>query len=269
MLPKYRLPTEAEWEFAALALVGNSASPQDEILTDRRLYAWDGNTARYKRHDKKQGMMLANFKRGRGDYMGVAGNLNDNASITAPVRAFFPNDYGLYNMSGNVNEWTSDTYRPMTSSTLRDVESQDLNPFRGNKFQTKVLDENGKIVEKDSLGRLRYRMVTTNEASERTNYKTGYAIDYLDGDSLSFVTYDFGVHSLISDKSKVIKGGSWADRLYWLSPGSRRYLDEDESSRTVGFRCAMHKVGGATVATSAGGIDYGSQKKSKVKRRYK
>jgi gliding motility-associated lipoprotein GldJ len=269
VLPEYRLPTEAEWEFAALALVGNSVSPKDEIITDRRLYAWNGNTARYKRHDKYQGAMLANFKRGRGDYMGVAGHLNDNAAITAPVRKFFPNDYGLYNMSGNVSEWTADVYRPMTSTTLRDVESHDLNPFRGNTFQTKVLDENGRPVEKDSLGHLRYRMVTDEEAKDRTNYKKGYELDYLDGDSLSFVTYDFGVHSLISDKSRVIKGGSWADRLFWLSPGARRFMDEDKSSRTVGFRCAMHKVGGASATGETGGMSYGSGKKSKTKRRYK
>ena len=51
----------------------------------------------------------------------MAGALNDNASITAPVRAYVPNDYGLYNMAGNVNEWVLDVYRPMTSTTLRDV----------------------------------------------------------------------------------------------------------------------------------------------------
>ena len=55
---------------------------------------------------------MANFKRGRGDNMGVAGNLNDNADITAPVRSYWPNDYGLYNMAGNVSEWVMDVYRP-------------------------------------------------------------------------------------------------------------------------------------------------------------
>ena len=268
MLPDYRLPTEAEWEFAALALVGNQSSPQDELLTDGRIYPWDGNTARYKRRDKYQGAILANFKKSRGDYMGTAGNLNDNAPIPGPVRSFFPNDYGLYNMAGNVSEWTADTYRPMTAATLRDVEDHDLNPFRGNEFQTKVLDENGKPVEKDSLGRLRYRTVTEEEASERTNYKSGYALDYLDGDSTSFAMYDFGVHTLISDKSKVIKGGSWSDRLYWLSPGTRRHLDEDQSSRAVGFRCAMTLTGGASLDQPTGGKTF-KTKKSQVRRQYK
>ena len=77
LLPSYRLPTEAEWEYAALALVGNQASSKDELITDRRIYPWKGNTVRYERRDKSQGAILANFKRGRGDYMGMAGKLND------------------------------------------------------------------------------------------------------------------------------------------------------------------------------------------------
>jgi hypothetical protein len=55
--------------------------------------------------------------------------------------------------------------------------------------------------------------------------------------------YEFGKHSLISDKARVIKGGSWADRAYWLSPGARRFMDEDKAASTVGFRCAMTRVG--------------------------
>ena len=49
--------------------------------------------------------------------------------------------------------------------------------------------------------------------------------------------------TLISDKSKIYKGGSWADRAYWLSSGNKRFLDEDKSSALIGFRCAMDRVG--------------------------
>jgi CheY-like chemotaxis protein len=65
VLPAYRLPTEAEWEYAALALQGNNLSKKDELISDRRIYPWDGNTARYKNHDSKQGKILANFKEAR------------------------------------------------------------------------------------------------------------------------------------------------------------------------------------------------------------
>ncbi len=119
LLPSYRLPTEAEWEYAALALKGNMASEKDERITDRRIYPWDGNTVRYQKRNKYQGEILANFKRSGGDYMGIAGNLNDEASTPSPVRQYFPNDFGLYNMAGNVSEWCLDVYRPMTAPVIK------------------------------------------------------------------------------------------------------------------------------------------------------
>ncbi|MEM6965446.1 MAG: SUMF1/EgtB/PvdO family nonheme iron enzyme [Bacteroidota bacterium] len=268
LLPSYRLPTEAEWEYAALGLIGNQASSKDELITDRKLYPWNGNTVRYQRRDKAQGAILANFKRGRGDYMGMAGKLNDKAHITAPVRSFMPNDYGLYNMSGNVNEWVMDLYRPLTSTTIRDSENQELNPFRGNKFETRVMDENGAPVEKDSLGRIRYRYVEDDEAATRENYKRGQVFNYLDGDEESEAFYNYGVTTLISDKARVIKGGSWADRAFWLSPGARRFKEEDKSDRTLGFRCAMTRTGGPEGNDDSGGNKF-KIKRKKVKRKYK
>ena len=267
LLPGYQLPTEAEWEYAALALQGNQPASDDEVYTDRRIYPWNGNTARYKKRTNTQGRILANFKRGRGDYMGVAGNLNDNASFAGPVRAYLPNDFGLYNMAGNVNEWTADTYRPMTSTTLNDAENQDLNPFRGNQFQTLIIDEEGKPVEKDSLGALKYRYVDDEEAKDRENYKKGDVRDFQDGDE-DYVLYTYGVTSLVSNKSKVYKGGSWADRLFWLSPGARRYKDEDKADRALGFRCKMIRVGGAAGNEDVGGNNF-KESGRKIKRRYK
>lgn len=268
LLPEYRLPTEAEWEYAALALQGNQASEKDELITDRRLYPWDGNTVRYQRRDKSQGAILANFKKGKGDYMGMAGKLNDNAHIPSPVVSYLPNDFGLYNMAGNVSEWTLDLYRPLTSATLSDVDNHDLNPFRGNKFEQKILDEDGRPVEKDSLGRIRYRYVEDDEAADRENYKRGQVYNYLDGDQESNAFYDYGKHTLISDESRVIKGGSWADRAFWLSPGARRYKQEDQADRTLGFRCAMTRTGSPTGNEGKTGNEFKSKRKKK-KRRYK
>ncbi len=268
LLPDYRLPTEAEWEYAALALQGNQSSSKDEMITDRRIYPWDGANPRYQKRNKYQGEMLANFKRGRGDYMGIAGKLNDNAHIPASVRSFLPNDFGLYNMAGNVSEWTADVYRPMTSTTLRDSENHDLNPYRGGKFMELQLDEDGRPVEKDSLGRLRYQEIDNEKIKNRENFKISDVKNYKDGDD-EFVNYEYGVHTLINDKSRVIKGGSWADRLYWLSPGTRRFKDEDKADRTIGFRCAMTRVGGPDGNEDTAGNIFSGSKKKKVKRRYK
>ena len=262
LLPDYRLPTEAEWEYAALALQGNQANTADERITDRRIYPWDGTTVRYQRRDKNQGKILANFKRGKGDYMGMAGKLNDNACPTAPVRSYVPNDFGLYNMSGNVSEWTLDLYRPLTSMTLRDVENHDMNPYRGAQFRERIM-EDGQLVEKDSLGRIRYRVVEDDQVADRENFKRGMVHNYLDGDSLSAATYSYGQHTLISDKARVIKGGSWSDRAYWLAPGARRFKEEDKSDRTIGFRCAMIRMG----APSGNELKSGNQFKVKVKRK--
>ena len=49
--------------------------------------------------------------------------------------------------------------------------------------------------------------------------------------------------TLVSDKSRVYKGGSWKDRAYWLGGGTRRFMDEDKSMSTLGFRCAMDRLG--------------------------
>ena len=268
LLPEYRLPTEAEWEYAALALQGNQPETGDENIMDRRHFPWNDNTARYQKHNQNQGNLQANFKKGRGDYMGMAGALNDKASGPAPVRTYIPNDFGLYNMAGNVNEWTQDVYRALTSSDLSDPENHDLNPFRGNIYTEKVLDEEGRPVEKDSMGRLRYKVVEDDTLGIRENYRKADVRGYEDGDNEEIVNYGYGDWSLISNDVRVIKGGSWGDRLYWLQPGTRRYKEQKKADNKIGFRCAMIRVGGETGNEDTGGIKF-KEKGANVKRRYK
>jgi formylglycine-generating enzyme len=94
----------------------------------------------------------------------------------------------------------------------------------------------------------------------------------MDGDSTSRVDlgqsmYDTGKRTLISDKARVIKGGSWADRAFWLSPGARRFKDEDKGDRSIGFRCAMIRTGSPTGNDGQGGNMFKTRKK-KEKRKY-
>ena len=436
LLPRYRLPTEAEWEFAAYGLVGNLGEGQENI-NERRIYPWDGH---WVRNDEQQfqGAIRANFVRGRGDYMGVAGHLNDGADVTAPVESYWPNDYGLYHMAGNVSEWVLDVYRPLSSEDF-----DEFRPFRGNVFKTKLLNNAGSaemksanvtfdvhgmkeylneferirfqrisaakhdpndtvipvgiakgnqsknpsrsgyapdpfyishgnvkdsvelkliaeinaVIDKaifdknnkhdneatariqdelfdgifvdrlrtgpngdeyafeiismlrlgftqfitDTPGKMKYRNVTEEENIGRLNYRRDDYVDYLDGDIESSIYFknddmknkinqasrdpnlimyqnkyeEYGLDgaqvkpndktswptTLVSDKSRVYKGGSWKDRAYWLVAGNRRFLDEDKSTCTIGFRCCMDRVG------SSEAYDYKKEKKKKKERK--
>ena len=132
VIAEFRLPTEAEWEYAAKAMIGTQYLEENQEYG--RIYPWDGRGLRnpYSGRGKKggkQGEFLANFKRGRGDYAGIATSSgkfqNDGEILPTNVYDMAPNDYGLYNMAGNMNEWVNDVYRPLTS---QDVD--DLNPLR-------------------------------------------------------------------------------------------------------------------------------------------
>jgi formylglycine-generating enzyme len=221
LLPSYRLPTEAEWEYAAQGLIGNS---DRENVSDRRIYPWNGHGVRYAK-GSKQGEIQANFKRGRGDFMGIANDLNDNAAPTSPVKYYWPNDYGLYNIAGNVNEWVADVYRPMTY-----VDGEDFNTFRGNVYTLPASDADG-FLQKDTMGRIVQTLDTKRYANPNV-------IDYLD----SLAMYNER-NSLITNQSRVYKGGGWRDLAYWLNPGTRRYLEEAQARDDIGFRCAMTRVG--------------------------
>ena len=72
----------------------------------------------------------------------------------------------------------------------------------------------------------------------------------------------YGITSLVSDKSKVYKGGSWNDMAYWLNPATRRFMNQDDASAEVGFRCAMTLVGAPEI--SPAGKPHFSVKKAKA-----
>jgi len=308
----------------------------------------------YKFEEMRQGQFLANFRHGRGDYAGVSPFNNDLGTMTMPVGSFPPNDWGLYDMAGNVSEWVMDVYRPLTPFV-----SNDLNPFRGNLFKEVARDEDGYAktlqdldsdnndIQARSLGLMdengeyifpanpgtmlmineqidgnddpidnktgdrqdnpRYNwndetpytiykgrdgdigynyenpnsthsnenydnvdgrpynrdaydyQNVGNQQSRSTNprhspkrqYQRANNIDYRDGegqtplgpDYSGWGVYDYGTTTLINNYSRIYKGGSWQDDSYWLSPGTKRFLNEDLARNDVGFRCVIDHLG--------------------------
>ena len=228
LMPDYRLPTEAEWEYAALGLVGIR---DYNIYRGKKKYPWEGQYTRSSDR-RSRGDQLANFKQGDGDYGGIAGWSDDGADITAEVGSYDANDFGLYDMAGNVAEWVADVYRPIV-----DDEFNDFNYYRGNIYTKNAIDSdgkvmvvridsilydtlsNGKIVARDLPGEIYKVPVDENETYLRTNFSESDNRDFRDGDKKSTRNYQsFGGE----DDNKVAEG----KRMY-NSPQHKVEVDEE------------------------------------------
>jgi len=198
LLPSYRLPTESEWEYAALALVGDR---EYNTYRGKKKYPWSGEYTRSEER-RSEGDQLANFKLGKGDYGGIAGWSDDGADITIQVKSYPPNDFGVYDMGGNVAEWVADVYRPIV-----DDEASDFNYYRGNIYLKDVIGEdgkaevidpnklvydtlpNGKILIKRLPGHLKKQPIDEEETYLRQNFTESDNRNFRDGDVESTLNY--------------------------------------------------------------------------------
>ena len=283
--PKFRLPTESEWEYAALGL---KEVRDFNVYRGRKKYPWQGQYTRTGQR-KNLGDQLANFKNSDGDYGGIAGWSDDGADITNQVASYDANSFGLYDMAGNVAEWVADVYRPIV-----DDEFNDFNYFRGNDYKKFQIGENGKAVVATETqyktlsngkrvavvqpGELLTQDLDSTDLRARTQFDKSYNINFRDGDYRSSRNYmaerydraeeeqgetqtmykspdmletdpekmENNATTLISDQVRVYKGGSWKDRAYWLDPAQRRFYPQDQATDFIGFRNAMSRLGSPT-----------------------
>jgi len=265
MVQKFRLPTEVEWEYAALGMAKNREYNQylgkkPEI---ERLRGTKG---------KDRGMFLENFKMGKGDYSGIAGWKNDGSAQTSDVRQYPSNDLGVYGMYGNVAEWTADVYRPII-----DEDYNDFNYYRGNMPQAIVRNGDGtyKMIDEGTIkydtlsdGRLVYKglpgQFERQTIADYRNYRDGdrqssleyrresdsaSSFDMYNAPRQSFIVDAGGKVKMVKDTKdrtsgisndvRVVKGGSWQDTAYWLDPGQRRYKNQGRAYGWIGFRVAQ------------------------------
>jgi gliding motility-associated lipoprotein GldJ len=255
ILPEYRLPTEAEWEYAAVALVGNR---EYNIYKGQKKYPWSGQ---YTRSSKRQyrGDQLANFKQGKGDYGGIAGWSDDGADITNKVKAYAPNDFGLYDMAGNVAEWVQDVYRPMV-----DDEANDFNYFRGNVYTKNKIGEdgvvelvtsdnikydtlsNGRIMARNYPGQIAQVPVDENETYLRTQFSTSDNINYRDGDRQSTRFYKFNDSEeggAAGDQKRMYEAPKHSITADSLGKMNKKYDKSDKRTTLVDDNVRVYKGG--------------------------
>ncbi|MFK7048557.1 Formylglycine-generating sulfatase enzyme [Flavobacterium columnare] len=254
LLPEYRLPTESEWEYAAASDVGTR---EYNTYRGQKKYPWKGQ---YTRSGNRvtRGDQLANFKQGKGDYGGIAGWSDDNADITAPVKSYKPNDFGLYDMAGNVAEWVQDVYRPIV-----DDEANDFNYFRGNVYTKNQIDKdgkivfitsetikydtlsNGKVIARSRPGEIAQVPVDENETYLRQNFSRSNNIGFKDGDKQSSRFFNLNDDSGedLKDKKRM-----YNSPIHKVSPDStgkigRKFDKSDKRTTLVGDNVRVYKGG--------------------------
>ena len=254
ILPEYRLPTEAEWEYAAAADVGQR---EYNIYKGQKKYPWSGDYTRSSKR-KNRGDQLANFKQGNGDYGGIAGWSDDGADITNAIKSYPANDFGLYDMAGNVAEWVADVYRPII-----DNEANDFNYFRGNLYGKNKIGKDGKIeiVTKDNIrydtlsngkivarnlpGEIAQVPVDENETYLRQNFSTSDNINYRDGDKQSSRYYDFGDSESTDSDPKNVMYNSPKHNVTTDSLGNmvRKYDSSSKRTTLINDNARVYKGG--------------------------
>ena len=252
LLPEYRLPTESEWEYAAAADVGQR---EYNVYKGQKKYPWSGQYTRSGKR-KTMGDQLANFKQGNGDYGGIAGWSDDGADITNQVKKYPANDFGLYDMAGNVAEWVADVYRPIV-----DNEYNDFNYFRGNQYTKNKIGKdgkvemvtlktikfdtlsNGKIIARSLPGQIVQVPIDENETYLRQNFDRSNNLNYRDGDQQSSKEYKFSTTGSSKDAKSMYNSPKNNVTVDSLGRMVRKFDNSNKRTTLVNDNVRVYKGG--------------------------
>ena len=197
--PEFRLPTEAEWEYAAMK------KAKDKKKRGESPYGW---------LEKDQIRLISELAN-----IGQIRDINnimlkqygeDGCLYTCKVASYPPNENKLYDMAGNVSEWTNDQGSIMA--------------YRKKEDTIKILTKSSEI------------------ESEIEHVKNNADIEDPEFKRLIIESLAHNMKVFSSNDIKICKGGSWAKGMIYTQPGSRQGIDKDKASSTIGFRLVMSDV---------------------------
>jgi formylglycine-generating enzyme required for sulfatase activity len=223
---RFRLPKEKEWEYAAY---GKQSKNFDNV-NDIREFPWESSYA-----FDKQGHWKANFGTVHDDNKVIVKNSDeDGGYIIVKVNSYKPNGFNLYQMAGNVSEWTSD-------SAVNEYPYWDWPEiYRHTRVVYRSIAQYDSAIKrfqdhKDSLISVYKQYQKQNIANDMAR-KIWDTIAF--SENIIKILYDNRLILQVSP-ARIVKGGSWADPFLYLYCATRQAYNEKVQSSKIGFRVAM------------------------------
>ncbi len=250
----FRLPTESEWEYTA---VGTLIDVGD-CMNDIRIFPWKGRNVQ-----NLKGKYLANFGQthDQNDF-DIKQHIDDGEYYPVAAKTYPCNDIGLYNIAGNMAEWTANVaenvkdfsyfYAPRNKNDLSSFDSLRIIHKTSEDSILKLIrissfDNQESAIKKEvEFGCYIQNLLDSYRSKHRDGFQSSAVNDY------SIFIYSNTFRNTLADKilqdaktlakwpdARIVKGGSWASGPAYMQIGAREIFSRNRSSSRIGFRVAM------------------------------